>query len=264
MKIRPVLLILSCLPSCLSHALTMTEPLNGWTFDFPSAIEKANAEHRPLLIATYSPYCGYCSRVRKAFSTETFRKWADSRNVILVESYTALTNDSPAQAAALNFVRASPFLGPHELPYVTYYRPAFSTNEELRAVFPGRRDKAPGKGGEKLEDVLINACLALDTPEIRDRVKRISEVERQIAHPPSKRIVAVAEGPGKVVMSPSTGELSKGGKVEISAVPNEGAAFDHWKDSRGNRIKWRISPSLTLRFGAKSGTYTAVFRETGK
>lgn len=231
-----------------------------WTREFETALSLSRQEGRPLVTTAYAPFCGYCKRARTAFESEAFRTWARAHQCYLVESYFALTNENPQQAAAVRFVKDSQFWGGHSYPFVNFYRPATASNGEIRVSFSARRDRAPGSGGKKLEDVLIGAFAEVQTTNFLAQLRA-----RELAkHPPAKKIVAAAEGPGSVRMVPESGELPKDGSVVLTAEPSAGAVFVGWKSPTGKRITWTRQPELKLRFSMKAGTYTAIFRKDEK
>ena len=154
---KSVFALFLALISATAIGAEVKEPLDGWTFDFTAAKNQCDKEHRDMVIATYSPYCGHCIRARKAFNTEVFRDFAKKRNLLLVETYTTKTNSLPSQAEGVNFVKKSRFLEKRQMPYVTYYHPADLTNEAFQLSFTGRRGAANGAQGDTLAEIFINA-----------------------------------------------------------------------------------------------------------
>lgn len=92
---KKTLLAVALLSAMVAGAKTSTPA--GWTDDYDAALKKAAAE-RKLVVADFSgsDWCGWCKRLdREVFNTETFRKDATNRFVLLMI-------DTPMDKSLLN------------------------------------------------------------------------------------------------------------------------------------------------------------------
>ncbi|MGN0833594.1 MAG: thioredoxin family protein [Kiritimatiellia bacterium] len=99
---RKTLLVAAVLAALAAGAKTST-PV-GWTDDYDAALKKAAAEKK-FVVADFSgsDWCGWCKRLdREVFDTETFRKDATNRFVLLMIDTPADQSLLSAKAKAQN------------------------------------------------------------------------------------------------------------------------------------------------------------------
>ena len=227
-----------------------------WTADFPAALERARAEHRPLLIMGGSRNCKLCKRVENVLDNKVLDAWVKDTGIYLVRFHFDDTNAVPAQAAAAQFLMASPFIVQKGVPYVGVYWPR-AAGGELRTAFTFSRNvdfgaRHPSLMGSfvlKMNEVLAGYFATFPARPTLDEV--LERAARQVS--------VAAEGPGGVRMSPADGRLKDGSTLKLIAAPAAGAALLGWRRPDGCMLKAGRNRTLTLADSAPEGVYTAVF-----
>lgn len=237
--------------------------IEQWTKNFPAALARARAEHRPLLMMEGARKCGYCKRLRQAVGGKVFTQWAKGTGLYFANALLDETNKVPTSAVLAEFLAVSP----HEkalpgFPYVGVYWPKAS-NDFVWTVFSGRRGEMPGSANPSLALELTSALESILADHFKTRGKRLSNDDLVAAS--AKRIKAATKGSGKVVMTPADGELRDNGmRIELVAKPAKGYAFKEWRGPDGKRVRTEGPfpiPRLSLPFTSREGTYTAVFKK---
>ena len=227
-----------------------------WTADFPAALERARAGHRPLLIMGGSRNCKLCKRVENVLDNKVLDVWVKDTGIYLVRFHFDDTNAVPAQAAAARFLMASPFIVRKGVPYVGVYWPK-AAGDELRTAFTFSRNvdfgahhaSLMGSFVLKMNEVLSEYFATFPARPTLDEV--LERAARQIA--------VTVEGPGSVRMSPADGRLKDGSTLKLTAAPAAGASLLGWRRPDGRMLKAGRNRTLTLADSAPEGVYTAVF-----
>ena len=67
----------------------------AWTEDFPTALARARAEHRPLLVSGGATKCGGCIRMRKDMEEKVFKYWVKGTGIYLARFFIDKVDASP-------------------------------------------------------------------------------------------------------------------------------------------------------------------------
>lgn len=229
-----------------------------WTLDFPKALAKAKAEHRPMLITGGSTSCGACVKMEKHLNDRAFQCWVKGTGFYLVRIHTNIAEEDPDQLAGFEFLKALPSKERVTIPHIGVYWPR-ETGEPLTAHFRYERGNMPGKSTNPA--MIGELAVALETvlADFFKGQKRITWDEILVAS--KKKIVAAVEGKGEVKMFPANGELVCGKELRIMAQPAIGYRIVGWKGPDGQLMKGKRAKVLSLPYISEEGTYTAVFKK---
>ena len=224
-----------------------------WNVDFKGVLEKAEREHRPMILFYAGSGCKYCARLEEHLAGETFRMWREDR------------------APLMAFVRdKSPLYSPETLkssydfvlginkdiegyPYVCVYWPQEGVTN--RVAFCGRRGFM---GGQKNTLLVMQLMSALDRA-LGEWLSPGHKTLESMVNATTVQISARTEGVGgTVLMTPKNGLLFEGNKVDLIACPKKGFAFVDWRHPDGSLASQESH--LIVLGGMPVGCYTARFR----
>lgn len=229
-----------------------------WTTDFPTAIAKAMAEHRPLIITAGNTTCGSCKTMEKTLRDRVFLHWVKGTGIYLVGFH---VNDREKTSAMANrFLSVLPAERLVSVPHVGVFWPR-ENGDPVMAHFAYQHGQMPGARNPVPVGEFLNALDGVLGDYFKGQ-KRPTWDEIVVAT--SKQIAVATEGEGEVKMKPSSGKLSCGKDVRLTAVPAPGSRLVGWKTPDGKLIRDRMgrnnrTKKLTLHFSSPEGTYTAVF-----
>ncbi len=227
-----------------------------WTTNFPAALARARAEHRPLLLAGGLAACASCANMRKDLDDKLFRAWVKGTGMYLVQYKLDLTNASPHHAEAAAFVQATRFHGERDIPHFTVYWPRLS-NDEVRLAFSYHHGEMPAHD----QPAVVLECVQSLEGLLADYLRAFGPrpaLDALVAST-TKTITAAARGPGSVRIAPADGVLRCGKVVRISTAPAPGAYLRGWLGPDGKVIRGKRNRTLTIPYQQDEGTYTAVF-----
>ena len=229
-----------------------------WTPDFPAALAQARAERRPLILFGHTKDCPFCKRLKNAFDSEPFAKWIKGTGIYLVDTRYDMTNRVAKMAQSGKFLNELPFKNKSGLPHVGVYWPK-SSNDEVRVAFTARRGYMPGQPNPLLVGEFISSMDDILKDYFAARGERAKVSLEGASDVLVKRIRAVAEGNGTVVMTPPSGEIVEHQYVQLVAKPAPGAVFVGWREPSGKMMRSRVK-QLRVRYIMDEGTYTAIFK----
>ena len=252
--------------ACTAFAETPAAPVAAtnavrpevWTTDFPAALARARAEHRPLLIRGGLTGCGGCVRMERHLDDKYFGRWVRDTGIYLTKFHTDKAKTSPGEAAAMDFLLGSKFLSLKNIPYVGVYWPRLS-NDEVRVGFCFQRAAMPGGEHASMSVEFTRSLDILLADYLKTCGRRATE-EEMLAET-RKKISAAAEGPGTVAVDPPDGLLACGKVVKLTATPEPGCRVAGWKGPGGKMLKGKKSKTISVVYLLDEGTYTAVFEK---
>ena len=256
--------LLLAAPSALAaDAATNSAPVavEKWTRNFPEVLNRARAEHRPIVLFEGQHGCIYCQRARTVFRSETFGKWIAGTGIYLASAERTELADHPEQKAMSDFLDASPHKGDRPtVPRIGVYWPRAS-NEEVRIVFEAKRGKMPGGAQESLIAEITGSLEKL----LADHFAAI-KVRRNLAETLQatvKQYKVACEGEGTVTMDPASGLVKDDGNpLVVTVTCPRNMEFQGWRDPNGKWIPRRpYQTRLRITYAMPEGTYTAVIRE---
>ena len=227
-----------------------------WNSNLSAAVDKARAEHRPMLLVHVTPGCSFCARLNRAIDGEAFRIWQKDRSLLMV--YRRAGSKDPQYQESRNFINSNIEGALPGFPFVCIYWPKADGTTNCVA-FAGRHGEMCKDGKFKLfseefmtaVDHVLKDYLALDSSH--------ASIERILANSVMKIACDKEGAEGTVGMDPPTGLLPEGARVFLNAKPAAGALFVGWKDPSGVFVGWK--PQLEVVGSMPSGKYIAVFRK---
>jgi len=224
-----------------------------WNADFPAVLEKANREHRPMLLVHTSEGCPLCARLNQALDGEAFSQWQQDRKLLM--TYVRTSGVDAVYRRTKDFITSVCGKSPGP-PYVCIYWPKADGTTNCVA-FAGRRGEM---GTERKELFSVEFMTAVDQA-IKDYLaqdSRHATIEQILTNSVKKISCVKAGAEGSLVMRPESGVLNEGGKVILEARAASDALFVGWEDPQGHFVEWNYRLVVSGRMPA--GTYTARFR----
>ena len=226
-----------------------------WNANFPSVLEAANREHRPLLLVLSSQGCPLCARLNQAMDGEAFSQWQRDRKLLM--AYVRTSGLDAVYKQTRNFIKS---VGTGDFPgspaVCVYWPKADGTTNCV--AFAGRRGEM---GTERKELFSVEFMMALDQALkeylSQDPVK-YATVDQIVSNSTKTISFAKAGAEGAVAMRPESGILPEGGKVILEARAASDALFVGWEGPQGSIVDWNYRLVVSGRMPA--GTYTARFR----
>lgn len=224
-----------------------------WNVDFKGVLAKAESEQRPMVLMLVGYGCQHCARLERSIAGEAFRLWREDRAPLmaLVRDHSPLYSPETVQAS-IDFAQGikKKLKG---YPYVCVYWPQNGVTN--RVAFCGRRGIM---GGIKHKLLVMELMSALDRA-LGSRLTAGRKALGAIVKASSVRIAVRAEGTGgTVAMTPASGLLPEGQKVDLVARPDAEHVFLDWRRPDGSLAGY--SSRLSVLGGMPVGCYTARFK----
>ncbi len=226
-----------------------------WTMDFTTALAKAKAEHRPMLITGGSTGCGGCMRMEKYLDDKVFQCWVKGTGLYLVRVHVNTAEKDPSQSEGYKFIKSLPSKEKISIPHIGVYWPR-EAGEPVTAHFRYHRGRMPGKRNSAQIGELASALENVLADYFKGKQRPTWE---ELVQASKKKITAAAEGKGAVGTKPANGELLCGSELRVMAQPAAGYRLLGWKGPDGKLIPDKKSKILSLQYISPEGTYTAVF-----
>ena len=229
-----------------------------WTSDFITALAKAKAENRPMIITGGSTGCGGCMKMERSLDDRAFQYWVKGSGIYLVRIHVNTAAKTPTQAEGLKFLKALPSEGKVSIPHIGVYWPR-KEGEAVTAHFRYHRGRMPGaKRNPALTGELISALENVLGEYFKGSPRPKWD---EVLAASKKKITVVADCAGEVATIPANGELVCGKSLKLLMKPKAGSRFVGWKGPNGKIIEGHKSSSLNLQYSAAEGVYTAVFKK---
>ena len=224
-----------------------------WNADFSGVLAKAEREQRPMVLMHVGMGCRHCARMEDCIAGEAFRLWRKDRAPLMAfvrsnspQYSKETTNASHDFAHGIN-------KDINGYPYVCVFWPHDGVTNSV--AFIGRRGVM---GGEKHKLLVMELMSALDRALGAHDTKRFKSLDSILKEATVRISARAARFRGTVSITPESGLLAEGGKVELTASPNEGFAFLDWRRPDGSLAG--LAPQLAVSAGMPIGCYTARFK----
>jgi len=231
-----------------------------WNSDFAAVQAVAQKEALPMIVVVASRKCPYCIRLNNVIFSDSFNEWLAGKSLYL--AYEVIDEESIKVSKAYAFLSSVVDAQIKKFPYVGVQWIGRDGKEEIKTAFLGRRGKMPVHSEHALSDGFIRSLEAVLAKYLMGKATDIAKDGGKSSVRCRHVQVKIEGAPGKVLMTPESGEVFEDSRVKVEVADSTNMVFLGWTGPDGTYLGNKPCRFVNY-YAAGNGPLTARFRSRG-